>query len=44
MPRPKGSKNKTKTVKALLHRLLKSRLKRKPLPPKSHPSLRISMR
>ena len=47
MPRPKGSKNKPKTAKAtvdLLHRLPKSSPQRKPLPPKLHPSLRISMR
>ena len=47
MPRPKGSKNKPKTVKATLtlpHRSLKSRLQRKPLLLKSNPSPLISMR
>ena len=47
MPRPKGSKNKPKTVKAtvdfVLHSSLKSSPQRKPLPLKLHPLPLISM-
>ena len=47
MPRPKGSKNKPKTVKATVDfaaQIAENSLQRKPLPLKLHRSLRTSMR